>query len=260
MSAAGQTGTKYEETMQDERQGCGGIATAGENLAESDGGGAAFINQQTLVRRRPRSQRKATSRSYLLKAKAIFEEGHNLQDSVRLPPDHTLENWLSIHVENFTHRAKLLHGLVVKTGACNDQTCSQFRAGHIEYRWQDNRDFKTPTAMPAPQYMQRLFGWIEMQTEDPDIFPVLCHNAKYPPDFGAVCRKIFSRLFRVFVHVYYHHFHKLGELGAEGHTNIFLLHFYFFVTEFQLVDRVQFAPLQTMIDNLCQQLYDQEHQ
>ena len=36
----------------------------------------------------------------------------------------------------------------------------------------------------------------------------------FPKNFVNVCKKILTRLYRVFVHVYIHHFDKLVEIGA----------------------------------------------
>jgi len=51
-----------------------------------------------------------------------------------------------------------------------------------------------------------------------------------------VAKKILSRLFRVFVHVYIHHFDRVSQMGAEAHVNTCYKHFYYFVTEFHLTD------------------------
>ena len=67
-------------------------------------------------------------------------------------------------------------------------------------------------------------------------------------------------MFRVFVHVYYDHYSRLKELGAVRHTDAFLLHFYFFVTEFDLVKRSQMDPLRTLIDDLCEKLFNQDEE
>ena len=37
-----------------------------------------------------------------------------------------------------------------------------------EYRWQDDLKYKKPTALPAPQYMNLLMDWIEVQINNED--------------------------------------------------------------------------------------------
>lgn len=46
---------------------------------------------------------------------------------------------------------------------------------------------------------------------------------------------IFTRLFRIFAIVYYHHFTALEGIGAVSHLNTSFKHFMFFVWEFDLV-------------------------
>ena len=105
--------------------------------------------------------------------------------------------------------------------------------------------------MPAPQYIQLLFDWIDEQMADDTIFPKH-DDMEFPENFVKICQKIFTRLFRVIVHIYFNHFKGLEEQKAEVHVNTFLLHFYFFVTEFDLVKKREFEPLQPTIDNLLQ--------
>ena len=42
----------------------------------------------------------------------------------------------------------------------------------------------------------------------------LCVGIPFPKTFLPTCKKVLTRLFRVFVHVYIHHFEKLVEKGA----------------------------------------------
>lgn len=65
----------------------------------------------------------------------------------------------------------------------------------------------------------------------------------FPKTFMQVAKKILSRLFRVFVHVYIHHFDRVSQMGAEAHVNTCYKHFYYFVTEFNLTDSKELEPL-----------------
>jgi len=40
------------------------------------------------------------------------------------------------------------------------------------------------------------------------------------------------------------------SLGEEAHLNTCFKHFYYFITEFSLVDKKELLPLQELIDNL----------
>ena len=133
--------------------------------------------------------------------------------------------------------------------------------------------YKKPTALPAPRYVANLMDWVESQINNDEIFPSKTgkhsmmgvkhenrsfrrfqfpkhglffsrhQDIPFPKNFQSVCKKILTRLFRVFVHVYIHHFDRLVAIGAEAHVNTCYKHFYYFVTEFELVSSKEFEPL-----------------
>ena len=75
---------------------------------------------------------------------------------------------------------------------------------------------------------------------------------RFPKDFKKICQNIFKRLTRVFCHVYVQHFDKIQEIGAEPHINACLKHFYYFSSEFKMVDSQEFAPIDEMLKGLLE--------
>ncbi|KAL7835148.1 hypothetical protein SRHO_G00293950 [Serrasalmus rhombeus] len=73
----------------------------------------------------------------------------------------------------------------------------------------------------------------------------------FPKNFIQICKKILCRLFRVFVHVYIHHFDRIIVMGAEAHVNTCYKHFYYFCTELNLIDRKELEPLKEMTSRMC---------
>lgn len=63
-------------------------------------------------------------------------------------------------------------------------------------------------------------------------------------------KNIYRRLFRVYAHLYYSHFEKVVNIGAEAHLNTCFKHFILFVIEFDLVDRRELEPLKDLIERL----------
>ena len=136
----------------------------------------------------------------------------------------------------------------------------------FEYLWQDGTKYKKPTHLPAPQYISLLMDWVESQINDENVrqsqlyeivfknyfqlFPVTT-DIPFPKTFQPQCKKILTRLYRVFVHVYVHHFDRIMSIGAEPHVNTCYKHFYYFVTEFELINEKEFAPLQEMTRKIC---------
>lgn len=63
-------------------------------------------------------------------------------------------------------------------------------------------------------------------------------------------KTIFKRLFRIYAHIYYSHFNKIVSLGEEPHLNTCFKHYYYFIGEFNLVDKKELEPLAELIQNL----------
>lgn len=117
------------------------------------------------------------------------------------------------------------------------------------------------------------------------VFPVST-DVPFPKTFPNLCRKILTRLFRVFVHVYIHHFDRIVSIGAvrwnsprsryccrygrpyerilfhsfafysvfnpqEAHVNTCYKHFYYFVREFELISPKELEPLAEMTAHVC---------
>ncbi|XP_057580221.1 MOB kinase activator 3B isoform X1 [Hippopotamus amphibius kiboko] len=176
------------------------------------------------------------------RAQASLNSGVDLRAAVQLPSGEDQNDWVAVHVVDFFNRINLIYGTICEF--CTERTCPVMSGGpKYEYRWQDDLKYKKPTALPAPQYMNLLMDWIEVQINNEDIFPT-CVGVPFPKNFLQICKKILCRLFRVFVHVYIHHFDRVIVMGAEAHVNTCYKHFYYFVTEMNLIDRKELEPLQ----------------
>jgi len=84
-----------------------------------------------------------------------------------------------------------------------------------EYFWADGDKYKKPAALPAPRYIENLMDWVEGQINNENIFPTST-NTSFPVKFTSLCKKILTRLFRCFVHVYIHHFDR----QVDGFINV----------------------------------------
>lgn len=94
--------------------------------------------------------------------------------------------------------------------------------------------------------------WVEKQIYDESVFPP-DSSTEFPKSFTKTCKKILSRMYRVFVHVYIHHFDQLTAMNAEAHGNTLFKHYYYFVKEFDLVDAKELEPLQDLIERICRE-------
>lgn len=109
--------------------------------------------------------------------------------------------------------------------------------------------------------------WIQALLDNEKIFPSRT-DVPFPKHFESVVKQvgrkrkreksvfshlfcqIFKKLFRVYAHIYYSHFQKIVSLGEEAHLNTCFKHFYFFIVEFDLVERKELEPLKDLIDRL----------
>ncbi|XP_011825173.1 PREDICTED: MOB kinase activator 3C isoform X1 [Mandrillus leucophaeus] len=175
------------------------------------------------------------------KAQASLKSGLDLRSVVRLPPGENIDDWIAVHVVDFFNRINLIYGTMAER--CSETSCPVMAGGpRYEYRWQDERQYRRPAKLSAPRYMALLMDWIEGLINDEEVFPTRV-GVPFPKNFQQVCTKILTRLFRVFVHVYIHHFDSILSMGAEAHVNTCYKHFYYFIREFSLVDQRELEPL-----------------
>lgn len=206
-----------------------------------------------------------------------------------------MNDWLAVHVVDFFNRINLIYGTVAEF--CTESSCPKMSGGsRYEYFWQDGDKFKKPTPLPASQYIENLMDWVEGQINNDDIFPTTS-NVPFPKSFSTLSKKILTRLFRVFVHVYIHHFDRWGifyfeifygsfvddsrplmrnflslskiikvshfysyrivSIGAEPHVNTCFKHFHYFVTEFDLIAIKEMEPLAELVQQICKD-WDEE--
>lgn len=181
-------------------------------------------------------------------AQASLHAGLDLKASVRLPMGESEGDWVAMHIVDFFNRINLLYGTVSE--ACTPESCPRMSGGaKYEYLWQDGLEYKRPTKLPAPAYIALLMDWIEGRINDEAVFPT-DPSVPFPANFRQVCKKIATRLFRVFVHIYIHHFDRLARIGAEPHANTCYKHFYFFSQEFRLIDPKELEPLKDMTERM----------
>ncbi|OWF46758.1 MOB kinase activator 3B-like [Mizuhopecten yessoensis] len=209
-----------------------------------------FGSKQKTFRPRKRGIFEGTIKFKLHKqANASLNSGIDLQEVVKLPHGEDRNDWIAVHVVDFFNRINMLYGTLCEY--CTEQTCPTMSGGpKYDYYWCDGINYKKPTALPAPKYISNLMEWVEEQINDENIFPVKV-GVPFPKNFTPTVKKILTRLFRVFVHVYIHHFDKLLALEAEAHVNTCFKHFYYFIKEFELVEKKELEPLREMTERMC---------
>lgn len=192
------------------------------------------------------------TKQYQLKkyAEATLGSG-NLRLAVVLPEGEDVSEWLAVNTVDFFNQINMLYGTI--TEFCSKEECPVMTAGpRYEYHWQDGVNFKKPTKLSAPEYVDQLMNWVQGMLDDEAIFPSKI-GVPFPKNFQATIKSIVRRLFRVYAHLYNHHFAQLCALSIEAHINTSYRHFLLFVTEFDLIDPKELAPLAELNETILKE-------
>lgn len=213
---------------------------------------ASWFSSESGKTFRPRNGHKVGSTLYKLHQAAEKTLGAgNLRDAVEVPDRVDVNEWIAMKTVDLFSEVEMVHAVISQF--CTDSCCPVMAAGSkFEYLWADGKDYKQPTKVSAPKYIQLLFAWVQHQLDDEKIFPVT-PGVPFPADFRERVMAIFKRLFRVYAHVFYCHYERVRELQFEPHLNSCFKHFMYFVLEFELVRAEELKPLQALMDGLMKE-------
>ncbi|KAI8065104.1 Mob1/phocein [Gongronella butleri] len=168
----------------------------------------------------------------------------NFKTVVELPKYVDVNEWMAFNTFEFFHYLNIFYSSL--TDFCTSYSCPNMTAGPgVEYTWSDSHSKKIK--LPAPQYIDYMSASIENLLNDENVFPTK-GGCDFASDFAPIVRRIFSQLFRLFAHIYHHHYDKILCLNEEPHFNSLFAHFISFAREFDLLDKKEMAPLQPLID------------
>lgn len=139
----------------------------------------------------------------------------------------------------------------------------------FEYLWQDSENFKRPTKMSAPEYIEQLMSWVQGNIDNEQMFPsrigaytLSCSESSlltqtrvigvpFPKTFPSLIRQLFKRLYRVYAHIYCHHYPVVVHLGLEPHLNTSFKHYVLFIDEHKLASGKDYwGPLGDLVDSM----------
>jgi len=193
-----------------------------------------------------KSDKRKTLSNFAQKTLATLGSG-SMENAVKLPPGEVLNEWLAVNTVDFFNEISMLYGTVSEF--CTKESCPVMSAGDdYTYRWMDGVRVKKPIEVTAREYVDLLLTWVESQLNDEAIFPIAVDGV-FPKNFHAVVKKIFTRYFRVYAHIYHSHLPKITSVGAEAHLNSCFKHFICFVHEFKLIEDKELEPLKQIIQN-----------
>lgn len=125
--------------------------------------------------------------------------------------------------------------------------------------------------MSAPEYIEHLMSWVQGNIDNEQMFPSRLgtyplfsspdHASKsthadytgvpFPKAFTSLVRQIFKRLYRVYAHIYCHHYPVVVHLGLEPHLNTSFKHYVLFIDEHRLASGKDFwGPLGDLVESM----------
>lgn len=142
----------------------------------------------------------------------------------------------------------------------------------FEYLWQDSENYRRPTKMNAPEYIEHLMSWVQGNIDNEQMFPsrigmfsrfpahspviliIICFidiGIPFPKTFPSLLRQLFKRLYRVYAHIYCHHYPVVVHLGLEPHLNTSFKHYVLFIDEHRLASGKDYwGPLGDLVDSM----------
>ncbi|ANZ76857.1 BA75_03962T0 [Komagataella pastoris] len=194
-------------------------------------------------------------------AEATLGSGSSLAQAVKLPIGEDLDEWLAVHVVSFYNQINMLYGTI--TEFCSAQSCPRMIATQeYEYLWQPSISSRTsnmgsasgsssprklaPVSCTAPEYVENLMSWVQDNLDDERIFPNKT-GVPFPTNFQPLVRTMMKRLFRVYAHIYCHHFDEIAGLSLQAHLNTSFKHFVLFCKEFRLISTKDYGPLKELV-------------
>ncbi|KAJ4317514.1 Mitotic exit network component [Neodidymelliopsis sp. IMI 364377] len=209
-----------------------------------------FSNPRTRAPFKPQKSNRGTS-SWQLKqyAEATLGSG-SLRKAVKLPEGEDKDEWLAVNIVDFYNQINLLYGSI--TEFCSPQSCPEMKAtDEFEYLWQDSENYKRPTKMPAPEYIEHLMAWVQSNVDNEQMFPSRI-GVPFPKTFPSLIRNMFKRLYRVYAHIYCHHYPVIIELGLEPHLNTSFKHYVLFIDEHGLANGSKdfWGPLGDLVESM----------
>lgn len=161
---------------------------------------------------------------------------------------------MATSVVDFYNQINLLYGAI--TEFCSPTSCPEMKAtDEFEYLWHDPPAYPKPTRLPAPTYISHLLSWTSNHLSNPSIFPTQ-PGVPFPENFEKTVKVLFKRLYRVYAHIYCHHYSVVRGLGLEAHLNTGFKHYVLFVEGFGLAEEKGgkknewFGPLGELVESM----------
>ncbi|AET37736.1 Mob2p Ecym_1513 [Eremothecium cymbalariae DBVPG len=235
---------------------------------QSNGSRLSFRKGRSPTRRsgtsqQPQSQQQTTQQSQVVTDKIESQQVMFLSEPflrtalvkgsfktiVQLPKYVDVGEWIALNVFEFFTNLNQFYGVIAEY-VTPDAYPTMNAGSRTEYLWLDANNRQV--ALPAGQYIDLALSWINNKVNDQNLFPTKS-GIPFAQNFIRDVQRIMIQMFRIFAHIYHHHFDKIVHLSLEAHWNSFFAHFISFAKEFNLIDRKEMYPLELLIESLEKQ-------
>ncbi|KAH8738988.1 hypothetical protein FG386_003313 [Cryptosporidium ryanae] len=162
-----------------------------------------------------------------------------LYEAVKVPKGVPENEWTAQKVMDLFKDAQMAWGFV--NNVCH---CPLMRAHFMVFKWQEDPK-KAALPLPATVYVKSLFLWVDSQIADTSIFP-LKPGIPFSNEFQPIVKNLLRRLFRVYSHIYCHHWPHIESITAVSHVNYCLKHFVYTVSLNGLLEYNELKPLEEL--------------
>ncbi|OII72164.1 uncharacterized protein cubi_01497 [Cryptosporidium ubiquitum] len=187
-----------------------------------------------------------------------------LYEAVKAPEGISKDEWAAHKVMDLFKDAQMAWGFV--SSVCH---CPLMRAHFMVFKWQEDPK-KAAMPLPATVYIKSLFLWVDSQISDTKIFPLkpgkfkfnletlflltfLYQGVPFADDFQLIVKNLLRRLFRVYSHIYCHHWPHVESISAAAHVNYCLKHFVYTVLLNKLLECNELKPLEELASYIMEE-------
>ncbi|XDT27561.1 Mob1/phocein family [Nakaseomyces glabratus] len=223
-----------------------------QERAQLSHSGTATNDTQSLSQRRSNSPERSSSQQVMFLSEPFVKTAlvkGSFKTIVQLPKYVDLGEWIALNVFEFFTNLNHFYGVIAEYVTA-DAYPTMNAGPHTDYLWLDANNRQV--SLPAGQYIDLALTWINNKVNDKSLFPTK-NGVPFSPNFFKDVQRIMIQMFRIFGHIYHHHFDKIVHLSLEAHWNSFFAHFISFVKEFKIIDRREMYPLMPLIENFEKQ-------
>eukprot|EP00007_Cunea_sp_BSH-02190019_P003726 CAMPEP_0174236740 /NCGR_PEP_ID=MMETSP0417-20130205/5774_1 /TAXON_ID=242541 /ORGANISM="Mayorella sp, Strain BSH-02190019" /LENGTH=1527 /DNA_ID=CAMNT_0015315423 /DNA_START=44 /DNA_END=4627 /DNA_ORIENTATION=- len=157
--------------------------------------------------------------------------------------------WLTANVIHLFRVTSLFFATI--KDQCTSNTCPKMDgSAEIQYKWSVGGG--NAHSMPASEYIEKLGRWFLNHITHPDLFDFDQYTTSSSRKrITSILQMLYKRVFRVYAHIYYHHWTRIKAFSVTDHFTACCNYHYFFGIENHLLhpkhDLSTISPIQSLL-------------